>query len=132
MREIKACSGVSASAKLRINLYFANVMIEFFRKMAGEWREKACAVGRKHVPLGESSKVGERGEIGKGRALKYDNPDKSYIWVIGFIRVIGFLCVIPYGYWCLLLACQSIVCFEKVSVILAFSRSSCTIAGAPI
>ncbi len=36
MREIKACSGVSASAKLRINLYFANVMIEFFRKMAGE------------------------------------------------------------------------------------------------
>ncbi len=51
MREIKACSGVSASAKLRINLYFANVMIEFFRKMAGkmagEWREKACAVGRK-------------------------------------------------------------------------------------
>ena len=44
MREIKACSGVSASAKLRINLYFANVMIEFFRKMAGE-----C------------SKVGERG-----------------------------------------------------------------------
>jgi hypothetical protein len=47
MREIKACSGVSASAKLRINLYFANVMIEFFRKMAREWREKACAVGRK-------------------------------------------------------------------------------------
>ncbi len=72
------------------------------------------------------------GGIGKGRALKYDNPDKSYIWVIGFIRVIGFLCVIPYGYWCLLLACQSMVCFEKVSVILAFSRSSCTIAGAPI
>lgn len=104
-------------------------MIEFFRKMAGEWRENG---GRKHVPLGESSKVGERGEIGKGRALKYDNPDKSYIWVIGVIRVIGFLCVIPYGYWCLLLACQSIVCFEKVSVILAFSRSSCTIAGAPI
>ncbi len=75
----------------------------------------------------------EKGEeIGKGRALKYDNPDKSYIWVIGVIRVIGFFCVIPYGYWCLLLACQSIVCFEKVSVILAFSRSSCTIAGAPI
>jgi hypothetical protein len=40
MREIKACSGVSASAKLRINLYFANVMIEFFsqngERMAGE------------------------------------------------------------------------------------------------
>ena len=30
------------------------------------------------------------GEIGKGRALKYDNPDKSYHPSLGFIRVLIF------------------------------------------